>query len=65
MQKTNKFSSLVEQLAKVWWDWMKADTLCRDSTIEYGIRAKAAHECEELIRKEYELIERMDGFFNE
>jgi|TARA_S200002703_G_scaffold145347_1_gene139665 hypothetical protein len=65
MQKTNKFSSLVEQLAKVWWDWMKADTLCRDSTIECSARAKAAHQCEELIRKEYELIESMDGFFNE
>jgi len=65
MQKTNKFSSLVEQLAEVWWKWMKSDTICRDSSISYEVRATAAHNCEDLIRKEYELIERMDGFFNE
>jgi len=65
MEKTSKFSSSVEELAKVWWDWMKSDTLCRDSTISYAVRATAAHKCEELIRKEYELIEKMDGFFNE
>jgi len=65
MEKTSKFSSLVEELAKVWWDWMKADTLCRDSSVSYEIRSISARKCEELIRKEYELTEKMDGFFDE
>jgi hypothetical protein len=65
MENTNKFSSLVNELAGVWWGWMKSDTLCRDSKVSYAVRSEAAHKCEELIRKEYELIEQMDGFFNE
>ena len=65
MEHTSNFSALVEELAGVWWDWMKSDTVCRDSAISYDVRAQAAHKCEELIRQEYELVEKMDGFFNE
>jgi len=65
MENTSKFSSLVEELAGVWWNWMKSDTLCRDSSVSYGDRAIAARKCEELIRKEYELVGKMDGFFDE
>ena len=65
MQKTNKFSFLVEELARVWWDWMKFDTLCRDSIVSDEDRAIAARKCEELIGKEYEIVEKVDGFFDE
>ena len=65
MENTSKFSVLVEELAGVWWNWMKSDTLCRDSKVSYAVRAQAARKCEDLIRQEYELIEEMDGFFNE
>ena len=63
MQKTNKFSSLVEQLAAVWWDWMKADTLCRDNNLSYKDRVDAARSCEDLIKQEYEIIDAMDNYF--
>jgi len=65
MDNTSKFSSLVEELAGVWWNWMKSDTLCRDSQVSYEVRAEAAHRCEDLINREHFLTEKMDGFFNE
>lgn len=63
MEQKSKFSSLVEELVLIWWNWMRADTLCRDSTIPYSQRVLAAKDCELLIKNEYEVIAQMDKFF--
>ena len=63
MGSKSKFSELVEQLALTWWEWMKADTLCRDEDLSYEDRVGSAKECEKLIRQEYEIIESLDNYF--
>lgn len=63
--KQPKFSAFVEELAAVWWQWMKNDLICRDETISYKERKKAAQECEALIDSKYKIIEEMDNFFDE
>ena len=60
-----KFSQLVEELSLTWWRWMQNDNICRDESVSYRERRKAAEECEQLIRSEYKIIERMDKFFDE
>ena len=44
---------------------MKNDIICRDETISYKERKKAAQECEVLIDSKYKIIEKMDNFFDE
>jgi|TARA_R100001143_G_C3312511_1_gene110816 ribosomal 30S subunit maturation factor RimM len=63
--KQPKFSAFVEELSAVWWQWMKNDIICRDETISYKERKKAAQECEVLIDSKYKIIEKMDNFFDE
>ena len=63
MEPSNKFSELVEELALTWWKWMIADTLCRDKSLPYNERAAVALECEALIKNEYEIVWKLDQFF--
>ena len=58
-----KFSDLVGDLSLTWWRWMQNDNVCRDEVIPYSERREAAEECERLIRTEYEIIEKMDKFY--
>ena len=53
----NKFSYYITELSKIWWEWMKADGQARDSSICYKKRKKFAMRCEELISKEYKIID--------
>jgi ribosomal 30S subunit maturation factor RimM len=63
MESKSKFSQLVEELALTWWEWMKADTLCRNEDIPYKKRAIAAKNCEKLIKQEYNIIQSLDSYF--
>tara|TARA_Y100000310_G_C20057529_1_gene523416 strand:- start:263 stop:457 length:195 start_codon:yes stop_codon:yes gene_type:complete len=60
---TVKFSQLVSELTEVWWLWMENNTKCRDESLSYEERRCSVDKCEELIRKEYEIVDQMDSFF--
>ena len=59
----NKFSYYISELSKVWWEWMKADTAARDHSISYETRREFAEKCEELIKEEYVIIDKLNLFF--
>ena len=58
-----KFSDLIGDLTNTWLLWMKNNDIVRSSAYTIKERKKAAIECEELINKEYELVSRLDNFF--
>jgi len=60
---TVKFSQLVSELTEVWWSWMEHNTKCRDESLSYEERRCSVDKCEELIHKEYEIVDQMDSFF--
>ena len=59
-----KFSQLVSELTEVWLLWMENNTKCRDESLSYEDRSCSVDRCEELVQKEYEIVEQMDSFFN-
>ncbi len=61
----NKFSDHISELCSVWWEWMKADNDARNHSIDYKIRKKSALKCEELINKEYIILDKLNNFFKE
>ena len=58
-----KLSELVTALVETWLEWMKHNTISRSDTYDIKMRRASAERCEELIRREYELVEKMDAFF--
>jgi hypothetical protein len=59
----NKFSDIIYLHTKMWWDWMKHDSIARDKTLDYKTRKKSVKKCEELIKQKYELMEKINSFF--
>lgn len=59
-----KFSDIIEELTLVWLSWMKYNSVAMDSSLDVLTRKIAVLECEKLIDKKYELMEKMDMFFN-
>ena len=58
-----KFSEIVTALVETWLDWMKHNTIARSESYDMKTRRASAERCEDLIRREYELVEKMDAFF--
>lgn len=58
-----KFSELIIELTDTWLTWMPKNKLSHDSTIPSNVRRKYAEECEELINREYEIVEEIDSYF--
>ena len=59
----NKFSDLVSELSETWWNWMKSDQIARSGGITYKTRREHAERCEALIKKEYQIINQLNRFF--
>lgn len=62
--KTRKFSELIIDLTETWLEWMPKNKLSHDTNISYGLRREYAEECEKLINREYEIVEKLDEFFD-
>jgi hypothetical protein len=61
----NKFSDHISELTEVWWNWMISDTHARDHSVDFSKRKKHAKRCEELISKEYIILNKLNRFFEE
>jgi|TARA_R110000824_G_scaffold352785_1_gene539878 hypothetical protein len=57
------FSEHISELVGVWWEWMRSDNIARSSNFEYNKRRVHAENCENLIKKEYEIIDSLNSFF--
>lgn len=64
MTSNKKFSDLISELVEMWLLWMKYNSIVNDKKLNISDRKNAAIECEKLIKKEYDIVEQMDGFFN-
>ena len=58
-----KFSELIGELTEMWLLWMKHNAIVADENLPISQRKKSSDECERLIDKEYEIAEKLDGFF--
>jgi hypothetical protein len=58
-----RFSELIIELTETWIMWMKNNKTSHDVSISFELRRKSAEECEELIRREYLIVEQLDDFF--
>ena len=58
-----KFSDCINELTFVWLDWMRHDGRSKDDSLPFSDRRASAKTCEELIAKEYEIIDQMNSFF--
>jgi len=61
----NSFSDHITDLCVVWWEWMKSDSKARNNNKSYKLRRTHAEKCESLIQREYELINKLNIFFEE
>ena len=59
----NSFSKLVSELSEVWWNWMRSDKMARSTELDYKIRREHAEKCESLIKREYQIINQLNRFF--
>lgn len=61
----NNFSYFVNELAAVWWEWMKADAEARDCAVDYKTRRECAEKCELLIARQYLMMHHINSFFSD
>ena len=61
----NIIDSQIQGLVEMWKSWMKLNTDSKDKTLSVQQRSIAAKECEILIQKRYQLIDKIDGVFDE
>jgi len=58
-----KFSKLISELVETWLLWVSNNDKCRDTSLSYSDRRQCVNNCEELIKKEYILVHKLDSFF--
>jgi hypothetical protein len=58
-----KISELITELTTMWINWVKCDKIARCSDYSYKERRIAAEKCEELIAKRYEIISKINTYF--
>jgi len=58
-----KFSTLISELVETWLLWVSNNDKCRDTSLSYSDRRQCVNNCEELIKKEYILVHKLDSFF--
>ena len=58
-----KFSDCINDLTFLWLEWMKHDGRSKDDSLAFSERRASAKTCEQLIAKEYKIIDRMNSFF--
>jgi hypothetical protein len=61
--KNEKFSDLISNLTEMWLLWMKFNTISHDKTLSIIDRKNAVTECEKLIDLEYQIVAKLDSFF--
>jgi len=61
----SKFSELISELSEVWWKWMRSDKVARSSEFDYSTRRQHAERCEKLIKREYQIINQLNCFFED
>tara|TARA_Y100000310_G_C20570328_1_gene757669 strand:- start:187 stop:387 length:201 start_codon:yes stop_codon:yes gene_type:complete len=64
MTSDKKFSELIINLTEVWLHWVRNNSVCRDKTQSVSVRKKAADKCEYLIKREYQIVNDLDSFFD-
>lgn len=64
MTSNKKFSDLITDLVEVWILWMKNNHAVNNKESCVLDRKNAALECEKLIKKEYQIVEQLDGYFS-
>lgn len=62
---TKKFSELVIELSDVWLKWMIKNKLSHDTDIPNKIRSEYARNCEKLINRRNEIINKIDEYFKD
>ena len=63
MTSKKKFSQLITELTEVWLGWVRNNSLCRDKSQSVSARKEAADKCENLIKREYQIVNNLDSFF--
>lgn len=63
--KKNKFSKLIINLTDAWMLWMKYNSASQNNHLPIAVRKNAGIKCEELIDQRYEIIDKLDNFFEE
>ena len=60
-----KFSSLISDLVETWLLWVSNNDKCRDMSLSYSDRRQCVNNCEDLIKKEYSIVHKLDSFFED
>ncbi len=59
-----KFSTLISELVETWLHWVSNNDKCKDTSLSYSERRQCVNNCEELIKKEYIIVQKLDNFFD-
>jgi hypothetical protein len=60
------FSFYISYLTNLWLKWMKFNAISVDNKLSYSMRRKSAQLQEHLIKRRYQIIEKLNkGFDNE
>jgi len=62
--ENDKFSKKITDLVEVWWEWMKHDSIARNSDIDIKTRKISVDFCENLIKAEYDTINKINSYFD-
>ena len=62
-QKSKKFSDLITELVHMWIGWVKYNDITKNESFTIKVRAEACDKCEDLIRREYEIVSQLDSYF--
>lgn len=63
MTSNKSLSKCIEELVEVWLLWMKNNNIVNDRNSSITLRKESAIQCEDLIKREYELVAMIDEYF--